>query len=605
MAIFEYKGRDASAEVIEAYQLARVSQVNAFGGISLLVDNPLGAALGGSDYDTNFNLPTGWRELTPAELGLDPALLDKYGVWSSPTSSSAQIKITGKVENGEITHLSLAFAGTSDFGDIAAYFDLEDQRILNDFTVLLDAAANFAQASGLTGADVTVTGYSLGGAITNAMAFRADEVADGFFAESSYFGFASPIVHDDPDRILNFGMENDVVYRSVGDVDASLAQGLFEAAINDDKMFASSTDNIVLFEDVYANPLFPIGFFSLLNLTNGWAAHVRGVFETPWTTIAQSTFYEDIETDSAIVIAALSPILRPFTWVADVSRITSDHYGQDAFILGTNASDKLRDNVGSDALDGFGGNDEFDLSLGNDRVAGGAGSDRVYLDGSASDYTAIMLGDGTLYLDSGAHGLKEMTGVEKVTFTGPLIDQTFDVLSSRLDSQTWFTSDKSYASRTEGSTGADNMWGGSGNDRLFGRDGVDQIMGQGGADLLVGGTGADTLNGGTDDDRLFGGSGNDLLVAGSGNDRLSGDAGHDTFDFSAGLSGNDTITDFDSGAWDGDVLVFGAQTFASASAALDAMWMWGRDTYLSTSSGSLRLEDVHISEMGLDDIVIV
>ena len=154
MAIFEYKGQDASADVIEAYQLARVSQVNAFGGISLLGDNPLVAAVSGADFDTNFDLPQGWREILPHALGVDPALYDSLGIYSSPEFSSSQVKITGRYENGVLLEIGIAFAGTSDFGDVAAYLDLEDQRILDDFTMLLDATASFAcppfGASGFT-----------------------------------------------------------------------------------------------------------------------------------------------------------------------------------------------------------------------------------------------------------------------------------------------------------------------------------------------------------------------------------------------------------------------------------------------------------------------
>ena len=447
MAIFDYKGQDASEDVIEAYQLARVSQVNAFGGISLLVDNPVVKMFSGSDYDTNFDLPSGWRELLPSELGVDPSLYDGLGIYSSATSSSAQVKITGKFENGQLTEIGVAFAGTSDFGDVLAYLDLEDQRILSEFEPILDATASFAQANGLTGSDVTVTGYSLGGAVTNALSFKSGVISDGFYADSNYFGFASPTIDDTPERILNFGMENDVVYRAVGDVDESLVAGLYEVVINDDKTFTGSADNIVLFDDVYANPLFPLGIFSLLNVTNGWAAHVRGVFETPYTTIANSTFYDEIQTDSTVVIAALSPVLRGITWVSDVSRVTSDHYGSDAFLLGTDAGDKLRDGQGNDALDGFGGDDHFDLSTGTDRVAGGAGKDEVLVEGKVSDYDIYLHDDGVLYMESDTYGLKALADVEQVTFKGYWIDRTFDVEGNKLDSRSWFVSDRSYDSQ--------------------------------------------------------------------------------------------------------------------------------------------------------------
>lgn len=414
LAIFDYKGQGASEDVIEAYQLARVSQINAFGGISLLVDNRVVKLFSGSDYDTNFDLPSGWRELLPSELDVDPSLCDGLGIYSSATSSSAQVKITGKFENGQLTEIGVAFAGTSDFGDVLAYLDLEDQRIMSGFERILDVKASFAQANGLIGSDITVTGYSLGGAVTNALSFKSGVISNGFYADSNYFGFA---------------------YRAVGDVDESLVAGLYEVVFNDDKTFIGSTDNIVLFDDVYANPLFPLGIFSLLNVTNGWAAHVCGVFETPYTTLANSTFYDEIQTDPTVVIAALSPVLRGITRVSDVSRMTSDHYGSDAFLLGTDAGDKLRDGQGNDALDGFGGDDHFDLSTGTDRVAGCAGKDEVLVEGKVLDYDIYLHDDGVLYMESDTYGLKALADVEQVTFKGYWIDRTFDVESNKLDSR--------------------------------------------------------------------------------------------------------------------------------------------------------------------------
>ena len=57
-----------------------------------------------------------------------------------------------------------------------------------------------------------------------------------------------------------------------------------------------------------------------------------------------------------------------------------------------------------------------------------------------------------------------------------------------------------------------------------------------GNDILQGGTGADTL---------YGGGGNDSILGQTGDDSLAGGEGNDTFGFTA--SGNDTITDFNSG----------------------------------------------------------
>ncbi len=113
---------------------------------------------------------------------------------------------------------------------------------------------------------------------------------------------------------------------------------------------------------------------------------------------------------------------------------------------------------------------------------------------------------------------------------------------------------------------------GTGNNTLNGGNGADLLVNVGtGNNTLNGGNGADilinygsdaALNGGNSNDILIGGSGEDTLTGGNGNDILTGGEGADTFQFSAVnidvdfgffsidqtivLSGNDTITDFNS-----------------------------------------------------------
>ncbi len=76
---------------------------------------------------------------------------------------------------------------------------------------------------------------------------------------------------------------------------------------------------------------------------------------------------------------------------------------------------------------------------------------------------------------------------------------------------------------------------------------VENVLGSEFDDTLTGNSAANELAGGDGNDRLSGGGGNDTIDGGLGDDRLTGGGGNDTFIFANGY-GNDTITDFVTGA---------------------------------------------------------
>ncbi|WP_269456137.1 calcium-binding protein [Rhizobium quercicola] len=598
MAIFDYKGRDASAEVSEAFNLARYGQLRAFGALG-----ELGTTLTGTSG--NFAPPAGWHDLTAADVELPGDDVDSFGFFHGSTSLSAQVKILAYTgTSGNIERLGISFAGTSDIGDLPDYLTLAKGQYLDQFVYVLEAAARFAAAHGLTGEDVVVTGYSLGGGATNIMAERSSAVADGFYDTANYFGFDSPNIYDNSDKIMNFGGENDLVYRSLGTSTDSIIEGFTEALVHKDREFGSSNDNTVLFNDFYANPLSPFGPTSVFNVVGGWNSHITNLFADAFATMARSSFASIMEKDSAIVVSQLSDLLRPVTWVEDVARDTSSHFGAPAFILGSDQADLLRDGKASDFLEGFAGNDRFSLSTGNDTVAGGDGTDTVQLAGAIGNYEAIRLSDGTLVMRglSGQYGLKEMTSVERIEF-GSLVPTTYTVTNTKLD--TLLFADKTYAAHVEGTAGNDNLVGTAGVDRIFGLAGNDVIRGGAGNDLLHGGTGNDQLFGDAGDDDLYGGIGNDVLSGGAGNDRLSGGVGSDVFDFSKIASGRDVITDFNKGVEGHDTLLFSASLFKTADAALSHFVQSGADAVLSWLGGSVVLADTKVADLHHGDILIV
>lgn len=597
MKMFEYKGEDARAETVTAFELARYSQLTALNVFDTLGSAFVPAIAAGSTP------PAGWRDLTPQELGLTAASQDAFGNYIGASSSSPQARVLGHVDaNGAIDQVSISFAGTSDLGDVPDYFKIVDGAYVEQFRYLLDATATFSQAKGLTGSDVLVTGYSLGGAATNILAEYSASYSNGFYDTADYFGFSSPNIYDNTDKIVNFGGENDTVYRSIGDHDDTTAAFVTEALIHKDRAFDTSADNVVLFNDFYASPLSPFGPSSLLNLPGGWNAHITGLFDPAVITIGRSHFYDQMDRDSAVIVSELSDLTRPFTWVGDVPRITSSHYGDPAFILGSDAGDKLMDGKRDDFLDGFGGDDRFRVSTGNDSVHGGDGNDTVEFQGKASDYQIMLLSDGTIFVNdrTGHYGLDELVSVEQIQIGLG----TYDVQAGKLAATSVLTADIAYTAVHEGTAGADTLAGTSGADRLFGLAGDDRIDGGAGNDLLHGGVGNDTLLGGLGNDLLFGAAGDDRLVGGRGNDTLSGGTGNDSFDFADGIFGSDTITDFNTGAGEHDLLVFSSNTFGSAQDALNAFHQVGDDVVLNLGSGSITLASTQLADLTLQDIVI-
>lgn len=174
----------------------------------------------------------------------------------------------------------------------------------------------------------------------------------------------------------------------------------------------------------------------------------------------------------------------------------------DDFLYGRDGDDVLKGEEGRDTLSGDNGNDVLVGGAGGDMLNGGAGTDRAQY----SDATAGLVAD----LQNAA-------------------------------SNTGFAAGDSYVA-------IENLYGSNYNDRLFGDAGANAISGADGDDFLYGRDGADTL---------VGGNGNDVLRGDGGLDKLTGGAGADHFVFNLATAGNDTITDFQSGADSIDIFASG------------------------------------------------
>ncbi|MEE2953309.1 MAG: calcium-binding protein [Pseudomonadota bacterium] len=563
--MFDYKTYSSAQSTelaLTTFKLAVYAQLDQLYGLDLdEMANRRGGLLpdGLAANDISVDLPDGWSAIQPAALGLPESArdFDGYYVIESPITgtiySGAQAQILEERDaSGAITRLSMTFVGTNSLVDLPDYTQLNSGEIAPNMEPLLAALRDYAIAKGVEASNVLVTGYSLGAAYTNVMAEYADSLAGGFFANSSYIAHAVPEIYDEGDRVLNIGYENDVVHRAAGDA-GSFSEAVENAPglIGQDYSLQSSTDNLVLFTDDYANPAWPYGPFALYNIPGGWSAHVQGLLVNSIERIAASSFYEFTERDSLVIVSNLSALARATTFVEDKDTAASnpDHCGDSAFLIGTDFDDLLGGKGGNDYFEGFAGDDTFRTGTGADRVEGGEGIDTLQLQGDMRDWTVTRLGDGTIAFVSKTYGLDIASGVERVTFldAGPLhLDRHYDIADNRLEDRTYdgrldfLDRDVGFTGSRQGTGGDDHLSGSF----VFGLAGDDVLSGTWRSDVLHGGTGNDRLAGGGGNDFLYGAEGADVLSGGGGDDLLNGGLGDDVFVFDAAGSGCVLVEDF-------------------------------------------------------------
>lgn len=557
MGMFDYKDYSSSesAKLLEtSYKLATYANINGFLGIEQsgsIVQSIADTLLSPGLYPNTVNggLPAGWRELTPAELSLPASALDASGHYSieSPILGSVptgeQAKLLGEYDaQGKLIRVAISYTGTNSLVDVPDYLQLNSGEMAPKLEPLLNALKAFTLKNGLTAEDVIVTGYSLGGGIANLAAEYRETLSGGFFKNSNFIGIASPLIYDDASVILNYGYENDVVHRAIGSSN-SVFTAVAEAnlgLVNADKNFSSSIDNTVLFDDMYASALWSLPFsFSLLNIPVSWYAHVDGIFTDAYSRIANNPFYNLMEKDSATIVANLSALTRSNTWVQDKPTSTSSHYGAPSFIIGSKYNDLLQGGNSNDYIYGGDGNDKIRTGMGTDHVDGGNGLNELQLTGTASDWTAYRLSDGSVFMDAkDKSNFVEADNIQNISFENDLASQynpytvgANALIDKRYGPISWFLNKNiAYQSAVEGSKANDSLTGRV----VFGQAGHDQLMATSNSSLLHGGEGNDTVLGYLANDRLYGGEGNDVLSGGKGNDYLNGGVGQDLYQFARG-----------------------------------------------------------------------
>ncbi len=575
--------------------------------------NFLGKALGNYlAHDINANPPENWRSLTPKELGLPDKSVDWLGFYTikSPITGQsnlglgAQAKIFGEFDDaGKLKSVCLSFCGTNDLLDIADYFQIHTAEIVPNFEPLLNAIKAYAQTNGLTGEDVLITGFSLGGAFTNMMAKYRDTLADGFFNDANYIGHNSPYIYDNDDVILNMGYENDVVYRILGN-EATIADSIKAGKpglVNPDKLFDTTFDNIVLFNDTYASKLWDISPFSLLNIPFGWAAHVASLTTDAVKRITDSTFYQYTSRDSTVILDNLTALKRGTTWVEDKAAPTSDHYGTPAFIIGNARDNLLKGGIGGDYIDAGAGNDKIKTGTGSDRVDGGSGTDTIVLEGKQSDWRIYHLKNGDVFFHAkNGSGLAQISDVEQVSFSGDwrsqirpylideqgLIDKRFPILKH-------LNQNLDYATHREGTDQADTLTAKT----LFGMGGDDVLNAVRSGSLIHAGEGNDVLRGNRGNDELYGAEGNDILYGGAGHDTLYGGVGNDQFIFDRNSKGVTIIHDFNHYDGDADRLVFAKDVFGSRETILSHARAVDDDVQIQYKGNLIMLKNQQLDDL--------
>jgi Ca2+-binding RTX toxin-like protein len=437
------------------------------------------------------------------------------------------------------------------------------------FGNLLGDVAAFAQANGLSGKNILVSGHSLGGLAVNSLADLSTGKWGGFYQDSNYIAYASP-TQSSTDKVLNVGYENDPVFRALDGSSFNLSSVGVHDAPKD-----STTDNIVSFNDHYASTAWNVLPFSILNIPT-WISHLPTAYGDGMNRVIESSFYDLTGKDSTIIVANLSDPVRATTWVQDLNRNAETHKGS-TFIIGSDGNDLIQGGKGNDYLEGRDGNDTFRDAGGYNILLGGKGNNVLDLQQSVKGFEFANDGAGNLYVRD-AHGgisitrdIGSLVTQESGGLWGLLKDEvTHSVTASGLVAGNNLTQ---YASSVKGGTGADTLKAQATGDWLFGLDG---------------------------NDHLIGGKGNDVLVGGAGNDLMESGGGVDTFLFS-GAFGQDRVLGYQAN----DKLVFlGVQGVTPSDDYRAHATAVGHDTVLTFGADSVTLVGVGLDSLSGSGIVI-
>lgn len=498
--------------------------------------------------------PPGWSTLTGSQMGFSGGPL--AGSYDGATFTGG-IGYLGApaaraYRNGDT--LAISFRGTDNFlTDGLTYLDFINNNYINAFSAFLDAVQNYAQINGIS--DILVTGHSLGGAATNILRSVSATQNGGFFDNATYLGVASPLISGNS-NILNIGHENDWVYQAVPRLNPFQSSN-----------FASSTDNLIWYNDRYAEDDFPGLIFGPGESTGSDSPHTATNYIEMVTRATSSYFHPQMNRDSVVLFIDTDAV------VSDRPTITADRTNSSAFFLGRDGgNDIVYGGTWNDGIETLGGNDWIIAGSGNDTVFAGAGNDTLS-SGLGNDRIEAGAGRDLIYYWDQVSGIMvQRAGTDQLQISAASSQDTVNGIED-----------------IAGSNFDDRILGNNANNELIGLSGDDTIYGQQGNDMLIGGAGSD---------RLHGNAGQDTLSSDGSNDHLIGGADADTFVLTT-HTGTLIIQDYEDGV---DRIIIDAQ-----DGIMPTLSVTGNSAEsIATLDGlTIRFAGVDASLITMDDFIFV
>jgi Ca2+-binding RTX toxin-like protein len=568
------------------------------------------------------SLPSGWQLLAPASSGALSGFTYSNGYFEIPTVGPFGTLSIFVAYNSLADQIVISIRGTDvPADDIASYPALVG--LIGDLTSvvapLIDAVHSFASSQG---ADVYLTGHSLGGGLAEALANANPSAYAGgaFFGSPGSLDFnagslSSNFVHitRDFDGVGTL-LENDHAAASI-----TIQDDNFIGADYLDQYFAGHSDAL------YALQLSIIGASGVLPVF-GAGSHL-----IHWLA----------DDDTTSSFADTQGFLATFGGGGNdnFNASTGSNYvrfdgglGSD-IIVGTSFADFLSGSAGIDSLSGGGGDDTLFGGSNVDYLEGGDGDDML-VGGTNGDYYSVGIGQGSdtisdagnagaldtirfysgstfgaidfdwfsvdgadlliqatdsggvLVLDVRIENMGSSAGAVEIfnlyASDGSALTQSWDLVALWAELSAPTTPppvvppevtpppDAPGSDTIVLTEGSDSWTGSSADETVWGRGGNDGINAGGGENTIFGGAGNDTLQGGNDNDAIVADDddtqdGNDVVFGHGGDDLIVGLDGDDVL---AGGAGNDALF-----GGDGDDLLDGADSSASNDLGVD--WLDG------------------------------
>jgi len=312
--------------------------------------------------------PNGWTQLKMSDLGIK----QNGDTFTSPNNRGKAIVLE------QDDQLIVAFRGTDKLNDIKDYYDISAVKSYSkQFDKLLEAVKVYQNKNDM---ETTFTGISLGGAVTNIIADKADNQWGDAFKNSTFLGIASPYLSNNTHRdLFNFGVQNDLVY------------GVVPHSWNP-RSKSMAAENVYIYEngrkfiDNLDDQLSPHHVGGLNRVINS----LEGL-----TTMTGELLVDVLKQDSYVIFDRTKEVLKaseldhPDFHVLNIIGESRDDRingadkhnrgGNEERVFGRGGDDIINTKQGRDELHGGSGNDFLNGGNGADWMYGDDGDDRLVL----------------------------------------------------------------------------------------------------------------------------------------------------------------------------------------------------------------------------------